>query len=102
MTARNRTWHRDGLTIYTTTPDGERNAWWALIHSNGRVHIGEASVEECERVATLMCAAPKLLDALEAMLGAFDTPIARRRMGDAFSEEARAMARAAVQEAKGE
>jgi hypothetical protein len=35
----------------------------------------------------------RLREALQAMIGAFDTPIARRRIGGEFASEARKMAR---------
>ena len=50
--------------------------------------------------ARLIAAAPELLEALESMLGAFDTPLARMRLGIASSPVSTA-ARAAIEKARG-
>lgn len=42
-----------------------------------------------------------LANALKTMLGAFDTPVARRRMNDHWSSEARAYARECYERATG-
>ena len=50
----------------------------------------------------LMAAAPELLEALQNMIGAFDNPIARRKLPSTFNYEAIQSARAAIKKALGE
>lgn len=58
---------------------------------------------EAEANAQLIAAAPDLLDAVQNLMGLFDTPVVRRRLkDDALYPEVIIQARAAVARAKGE
>ena len=52
--------------------------------------------------ANLIAAAPDLLEALQNMIGAFDNPIARRKLPSDFNSEAIQSAREAISKALGE
>lgn len=52
--------------------------------------------------ANLIAAAPELLEALQNMVGAYDNPIARRKLPGSFNQEAIESARDAIAKAMGE
>lgn len=60
----------------------------------------DASVQQFN--AQLIAAAPELLEALQNMMGAFDNPIACRKLPADFNKEAILSARAAIAKALGE
>ena len=62
-----KSWKREGTTVYALTSMGF-NAWWANVSSARRPEEGEASEAECERIAMLMKASPKLLEACKELL----------------------------------
>lgn len=55
-----------------------------------------------DRDANLIAAAPELLEALLNIIGAFDNPIARRKLPSEFNSEAINSARKAIDKALGE
>lgn len=61
-----------------------------------------ALIAQQEANADLMSAAKDMYEALENLLGAFDTPIGRRKMPGDFSKEAIESAHAAMAKARGE
>lgn len=58
--------------------------------------------EEAIANARLIASAPMLLEALQNMLGAFDSPVRRLKMPGSFEDECVASARATVAAATGE
>jgi hypothetical protein len=88
-------WHWDGGELFS---DGS-----FLVMSIGTSRSGAARIYiGSDDDASLIASAPELYEALQNMLGAFDNPIARRRMGDdEFAREAILSARAALDKAQG-
>jgi len=74
--------------------DGEESHL-ARIRGVGR----NASMEEQEANARLIASAPDLADALENMLGAFNTPVRRVKLPSDFGDEACKSAEAALRKA---
>jgi len=68
----------------------------------GEIMLLKAECERDDHNATLIAAAPDLLEALQNMIGAFDNPIARRKLPSDFNSEAIQSARAAISKALGE
>jgi len=66
---------------------------------NSHILVCEAGDEDD---ANLIAAAPELYEAIENLLGAIDTPIARRKLGDDFTSQAISEARDALARARGE
>ena len=60
---------------------------------------GRSTVEELQEMLNNRI---ELVEALENMLGVFDTPIVRRKLGGSFADEARMSANAALAKAHGE
>ena len=76
--------------IRSQGPDGRFMDPVAALHTSDPDHLANAR---------LIAAAPELLEALQNMVGAFDTPVASRRISDNFSNECRDQARAAIEKA---
>lgn len=69
----------------------------------GYVATVDSSRDENTDNARLIAAAPDLLEAVQNLMGLFDTPVARRRLkDDALYSEVINQARAAIARAKGE
>jgi hypothetical protein len=73
----------------------------SVLENFNRVHRGEVTNVSFSHANVVMLSRDHyhlLCEALENMLAAFDSPIARRRMPSDFAAEARQVARAALQQ----